>query len=1253
MANKLKCCTLNVRGLNNNNKRRKIFSFLDKNQFDIVFLQETYCTSKAESVFNKNWDGKCFHSISDSSHSRGTMILFNKSLNIKVMNKHCDIYGRKLLLNVEIDKNVYTLVSAYAPNNEQLRSDFFKKLKNWIPQFAADMNRIIIGMDANCCRLDNDRSNNNHTSDKSRIYMNKLLQGLNLSDVWSEKEPNCNRFTWNDSKHTIFSRLDYLLISNSLIDNCTYISNKFAVCTDHKCVIMQISVFNNKRGKGYWKLNCKLLDNDGFIKEIIDIIKQTNIEFGKILSKRMLWEILKIKIKEKSIKISVRNAKQKKEKIQKIENELAKLENCPDFSHVYVKKEALKLEIDKYYQDCADGSRVRSRVQWIEEGEKSSKYFFDLERHRQSSNVISKLKDNNGKIKEEDTDIMNELSSYYQDLYEKRPVDIKKIHNYLNDIDVNHLTDEDKCYCDQEITEKELHDAITCLKSNKSPGADGLTSEFYKRFWNVIKDPFRDMVKETYLYGELPDSACKAILTLIFKKGDRMILKNYRPISLTNYDYKIIATVLAKRLQRVIHKLISEDQTAYIKGRFIGNNARLICDILDFSDTRNIPGALICLDFEKAFDSVNWDFIFCTLEKFNFGMYFRNWIKILYTNPVINVKNNGWLSCNIPVSRGIRQGCPISALLFILVTEILAIKVKNDNDIHGFKFCDHFSEIKLTQYADDTTLLLSEVESIQHALQCIEEFSEYAGTKLNMAKCKGIWLGPLKNSANEYCNITFTNDAVKCLGVYVGHNKEECYNKNFIDKCNSLEKILNVWKKRYLTMYGRVLIIKTLGISKLTYIFSILHVPEEIIKIVDKICYHFLWNNKERIKRRTLIRKSIDGGIGMIDIECFIKSLKAAWIPRLLTIKIFTIPLRTFLYNTGFSTLNLFQTNCCDIKKSCFIKTLSLFYQDVIIAFNSCKPKMNEYMSCTEFMKGVIWDNKYVLFHNKSVWFKELTLSGLMYIKDLFGKAGDFININKYIEISNDRRNCFSHYSILKRSIMESVKRYSIDTKIAVYVNVSDEIYISYKGKDYKVKDLKSKFFYCCLIGKKSVIPNVQKKWEQFFSTAQLDWNDIYLNKYFLPENKLSEFNYKLINKILPCGDYVSKWDNSVRKFCSFCENNSIETLEHLLYGCPRIQYIWLKIMSICDIRINFKIIVTGLGYNNTNLEYFITIITFAIYKRWITCAKQKLNYRDVNLKNSIKTELLFRESIWKNKRNKTSLLNYIHKTLNALDVYC
>ena len=204
---------------------------------------------------------------------------------------------------------------------------------------------------------------------------------------------------------------------------------------------------------------------------------------------------------------------------------------------------------------------------------------------------------------------------------------------FLGDINTPCLSNDHINLCEKDLTKTDLYNSMKNMQNNKSPGNDGLTKEFYETFWDEIKDIFFESVKEAKHKGELSISQRQAIIKLIEKKDrDKRYIKNWRPISLLNVDTKIISKALSEKMKEVLPSLISYEQTAYIKNRFIGESGRLISDIIDICSSYNIEGYLVTMDIEKAFDSLDHNFLIAVLKKFGFGKIFISWISILLKN---------------------------------------------------------------------------------------------------------------------------------------------------------------------------------------------------------------------------------------------------------------------------------------------------------------------------------------------------------------------------------------------------------------------------------------------------------------------------------------------------------------------------------------------------------------------------------------------------------------------------------------------
>ena len=351
----------------------------------------------------------------------------------------------------------------------------------------------------------------------------------------------------------------------------------------------------------------------------------------------------------------------------------------------------------------------------------------------------------------------------------------------------------------------------------------------------------------------------RGILSIIPKKDkDLRFLKNWRPLSLLNTDYKILTKVLATRLQTALNEIVSPDQNGYIKGRFIGENVRLITDIIDYKNRTNGTGMIALLDFEKAFDTVNWHFLHHTLIAFNFGETFRRWIKTIYTDTMSCCMNNGNATTFFTLSRGVRQGCPISALLFVLVVETMANKIRSDTSISGI--CVGKKEIKISQLADDTTLFLRDQNALQNAFRILDNFSTCSGLKLNKSKTEIFYLG----NTNHRPTDALTTSKFKALGVTFTKNTNEMAHYNVEERFKKFKSVLHLWSQRDLSLKGKITILKSLALPQLTYITNTMYVTNDFVQKVEKEIQKFVWSYKPpKIKESTLIADVHQGGLKM------------------------------------------------------------------------------------------------------------------------------------------------------------------------------------------------------------------------------------------------------------------------------------------------------------------------------------------------------------------------------------------------------
>jgi hypothetical protein len=1061
--------------------------------------------------------------------------------------------GRFLILDIEIFKVRMILVNVYMPtrDHESEQIALLESLQDSLNFFSCDC--LIIGGDFNLYldpNLDRHPGMKNTNDNKQfRTNLRSFLESYELVDIWRVLNPELRRYTWHRGKQA--SRLDYIFTSEYLSNTCDPKKTDIGVglLSDHSLV--SVSFTNNEsstRGRGFWKFNASLLYDKEYVQMIKEVIKQNAQCLDNLPDKGLKWEMIKLKIRSATIPYSCK----KKKEINKLETDLNN--RLSELQLLIDSQSASELEQEEFYHTKNDleqiekhkaaGIILRSKATWVEDGEKCTAFFLSLEKKNYSNKLISQLQVGN-EIISEPKSILVEENKFFTHLYKE--VEHKNFEQeclkFTNNEAIPKITESQKQFCDSEITEEELTKCIKFFKNKKSPGTDGLPAEFYKFFWNDIKQLVLESFKYALRNGELSVEQKRGIISLIPKKDkNRLYLKNWRPISLLNVDYKLLAKVFASRLETVLPFIVSDDQTGYIKGRYIGCNVRVTEDLIYYTNKHKLPGILLMIDFEKAFDTIRWQFIDRTLEAFNFGILFRSWIQTLYSNIETTIVNNGNISEWFCPERGVRQGCPLSAFLFILTVELLAINIRSNKDIEGIKI--NGSEFKISQLADDTTCTVTNVKSVGNIFVTFYSFKECAGLSANKEKTKAKYIGSLVGLNHHPFGLCWTEDSMDSLGVIYVENENDNY---FQPRIKKLKDLLKLWKWRSLSLKGKITIINSLAISSLVYIASVTNVPSRVIHEVNDILYDFLWDGgSSKVAKAVINQKIAKGGLKMVDFEAKVKSLKMSWIKRILSENSgkWTNIIKHF-YNEH--NLNqVFNSRLTQPPTG-----LPIFYHNMHsywLEINNSEPNTPK-----QIVNELIWNNKFITINRKPYLWQQWRSSGILYIGDLLDKNNLFLSFSD-IERKFGLKCNFLSVLQLRQSIPFSWRQKLIG--ICGEFKAVEGCRISLNKDIISIHNLSCKQFYWMYIEKYQRQPTCIATWNERYNMDNDVWEAIFEIPFTCTrDTKLQSFQFRLNHRIIQCNKWLNKLRIKDSSKCNYCEEE--DTLIHFFLNCEQVDSFW------------------------------------------------------------------------------------------------
>ena len=857
----LKILSINVRGLGSAGKLAKLVNELTHLNCDVFLLQETHvsCKKQAEK-FEKLWKGNCFWSFGIGK-SAGVAVIFAPNFSGKVIRFLIDSSGRILSLLIDFCNLLLNIVNIYSPTVVSDRKIFFSSLHNYF----LSQGLLLIGGDFNC--IDNvlDKLNCSAVPSADKTSLVTLMSDFSLVDVWRKQNPRGISFTWFNSSRSQASRIDRFFIAKSLLRNASSCHILPCVLSDHEYLKLDLSFEGViARGSGVWRFNNSLLFNAEFKVFLKRVIVDFKSKIPVFVSLRDWWDSLKVEIRKACINFSVRERRLRNQSRISLTKRLIRAKNSSQPSAVI---DDLEGQLSALITKEAEGAKIRSRAQWFEEGEKPTRYFFRLERTRAISNSFASLFDESGIEKTSQQDLESILVQFYQTLFTNDSLDMLIQTDIIDALEFS-LTDYEREICEGLFTLEELFTALKGLQTGKTPGSDGLSTEFYICFWDVISDSLLSVLNESFHAGSLAKSQYEGLLRLIHKKDDRRLPKNWRPISLLNTDYKLASKVITERLKKVMASIVHQDQSCGVLGRTIFSNLHLVRDVLDFIDKTNEPAILVTLDQEKAFDRVDHDFMLRVLRKFGFGPSFCHWVEIFYTHAFSRILVNGALSSPVYLRRGVRQGCPLSPLLYVLVSEVLSTQVRACREIEGFLLPGAGGlQFKISQYADDATSVLKSEKSLMHMLGVVHKFELGSGAKLNTSKSEAMWLGRWRGRGDSPFGLKWVTK-IRILGVFFSNGLVSVDDDNWNAKLTKLSSILGLWKQRDLSFIGRSLIVNVLGASRLWHVAKVLAPPSWVNDKFKSLVWPFIWNGKmENVSRDRCCAPAKTGGLNVINFR--------------------------------------------------------------------------------------------------------------------------------------------------------------------------------------------------------------------------------------------------------------------------------------------------------------------------------------------------------------------------------------------------
>lgn len=821
-----------------------------------------------------------------------------------------DTEGRYMVAHVVLRDRAVNVANVYLPAHPERRRRYLSQMTpppaeetgphRPVPEAAqAD---IFCG-DWNMVEAEIDRTSSKppgkQDSDTLRNFLYRYGKDQGgFADGWREWYPTRREYTHRNSNQGQ-SRIDRIYIRRDWLTEAhrwKMIQPPDQLNLDHRAVTVQLkATIVQQRGPGRPRLRPTLLKNPRYIRQSQQALR-TRSEPQALVGDPDLWEEYKTTILQ-SLQAQERAERRRRTKTRgRLYKRRDKLVQRRGPAHdPALEQEVAQVEAQMGAHETAEALRYHYNAMAKHHilGERPSKWFFQLMAEKQRTGTFIEGLGHGDYIETSPEGKLAAVNQFYTELLDEKPSDPEARHDFLQAI-TKKISRKHANQLKKPITTKEVEKAIRRGRNGASPGGDGIPVEFYKALMASEKRerPHQPPLIVEWLKGlfnrflrgaPVPKTFTEGVLAILYKqKGRPTDLKNYRPLTVTNSDYRIFATILMTRLLRAINPVLGPEQTAFLPARLIDDNIWTVKTLIDrHKDPEQGGVGLLFLDQYKAYDRVSHEYLWAVLKHINVPDEYIQVVQALYQGAVITPYVNGYKGAPIPVRSGVRQGCPLSCPLYIIVMEGLVRTIARHPRIEGPRLADG-TRVLATLYADDTVLMpKNQMEADILTQEILPRFEKATGGRINYEKT-ALLVIHAEIDVPQVIRLG-EDECYTHLGIPVGKNTDQAEHEKLQSITNDMRKTVDTWLSTHLSLRGRCMIANTLVLSQIRYFLRFCSLTTMQIQEVEKIYYRMVWDGRVEglINRDLTLLPRKDGGLGLQHIPSINKAAAIATFARM------------------------------------------------------------------------------------------------------------------------------------------------------------------------------------------------------------------------------------------------------------------------------------------------------------------------------------------------------------------------------------